>query len=79
MKKKTINTLRRYGAKLRAPAAVGGLAVVASGSAAAADGDYVSAAVTAIGAGASQNQLIFGAVMLALVGLAVFALCKRAL
>jgi hypothetical protein len=77
--KNTINTIRRFGSKLRAPAAVGGLAVLASGSAAAADGDYVSAAVTAIGAGASQNQLIFGAVMLALVGLAVFALCKRAL
>jgi hypothetical protein len=77
--KNTINTLRRFGAKLRAPAAVGGLAVLASGSAAAADGDYVSQAVTAIAAGASQTQLIFGAVMLALVGLAVFALIKRAL
>ncbi|MDF3983283.1 major capsid protein [Luteibacter sp. PPL554] len=79
MIKNSINFARRFGSKLRAPAAVGGGLALLSGSASAADGDYVSSAVTAISTGATQNQLIFGAVMLALVGLAVFALCKRAL
>jgi hypothetical protein len=77
--KNYINTVRRFGSKLRytAPVALGGMVVASSASAA--DGDWVAAAVTAITAGATQQQLIFAAIAVLLVALTVWALCKRAL
>lgn len=58
---------------------VGGSVMALASTASAADGDYVAAAVTSISAGSDQTKLIFGAMILALVGLTVYGLIKRSL